>query len=617
MTTHAFQAEVKEVLGLVINSLYSNKSIFLRELISNASDALDKLRFRAVTEPELLATEGALEIRLRPDAAAKTLTIEDTGIGMTQDELVKNLGTIAHSGSREFLQRLAESKAQGPTLIGQFGVGFYSAFLVADRVEVVSRAAGQTQAFRWASDAKNGSFTVDGAELPFRGTRITLHLKPDQEELLQAWKLKELVRTYSDFVGHPITLEGEKPERLNQASALWQRPKSDITQALAEEFYKNLSHDFEGPAGWTHFKTEGAQAFAGLLFVPKQVPWDFDRHTTARGLRLYVKRVLVLEHCEELLPPWLRFVRGVIDSEDLPLNVSRELLQDSSLVRGIKTKVVKKVLELLERLAKDEPEAYLGFWKAFGRVLKEGLSHGEREYRDELGKLLRAASTHGEALTSLAEYRARMKEGQAAIYYAYGESQAVLQGSPHLEALKAKGYEVLLLTDPVDEWAAKGLEKFDGVPLTSVTQADLGLDGKKDEAKAAPDDGALKPLLEKMREVLKDKVKEVRVSERLTDSPVCLVVPTGGTPAYLEQLMRERGVQGFGGGKRILEVNPTHAVVQRLDAARAKEPDSERVRAWIELLFDQAVITEGGRPADPNVFARRVTDLLSAALGAP
>ncbi|HSP80762.1 MAG TPA: molecular chaperone HtpG, partial [Myxococcaceae bacterium] len=432
--THTFQAEINQLLNLVINSLYSHKEIFLRELVSNASDALDKLRFRSVTEPELLEGEPALEIRLLPDAEKGTLTIEDTGIGMTHDELVKNLGTIAHSGSREFLELVQQRGQKDVNLIGQFGVGFYSAYLVADRVEVVSRAAGKDgQAWRWSSDAK-GSFTVEPAERATRGTSITLHLKEDQKEFLDGWRLRSLVTQYSDYVSHPIKLEVEKStgegeekktekslEVVNKASALWQRAKSEITDEQYQEFYKHLSHDWEPPLAWTHFRTEGNQVFTGLLFVPKHPPFDLNS-PTQRGVRLFVKRVLIMDSCEELLPQWLRFVRGVVDSDDLPLNVSREMLQDSAVVQAIRKHVTKKTLDLLEKLAKDKPEDYRKFWEGFGTVLKEGLAV-EAEHREKLGNLLRYESTREEGLTSLAEYVGRMKEGQEAIYYVFGETR--------------------------------------------------------------------------------------------------------------------------------------------------------------------------------------------------
>ncbi|MCP3102930.1 molecular chaperone HtpG [Myxococcus sp. K15C18031901] len=624
--THAFQAEINQLLSLVINSLYSHKEIFLRELVSNASDALDKLRFRAITEPELLSDAPELELRIVPDEQQGTLTIEDTGIGMSHDELVKNLGTIAHSGSREFLQLAAQRGQKDVQLIGQFGVGFYSAYLVADQVEVVSRPAGKdTQAFRWSSEA-HGTFTVEPAERAARGTSVILHLKEDQKEFLEEYRLRSLITQYSDYVGHPIKLQvtkhtgsgaDEKTETalevVNKASALWQRAKSDITDEQYQEFYKHLTHDWEPPLAWTHFKADGNQQFTGLLFVPKHPPFDLDSQQQ-RGVRLFVKRVFIMDRCEELVPLWLRFVRGVIDSDDLPLNVSRELLQDSQVVRAIRKHVVKKSLDLLEKLSKDKPEDYTVFWKAFGTVLKEGLA-SEAEQKDKLGGLLRYESTHGEGLTSLADYVSRMKEGQEALYYVYGESRKAVEDGPHLEALKQRGYEVLFMTDPVDEWAAQGLREFQGKPLVSALQADLKLQAT-DEQKKEQEQRAegLKGLTSKMKDVLQESVREVRVSDRLTDSPVCLVVPEGGSPAYLERLLQQRG-KAMPRMKRILEVNPKHPVIEHLKAVYEANPAEAQVSEWIELLHDQALLTEGSTISDPNRFARRLTSLLTQVAG--
>ncbi|WP_434382831.1 molecular chaperone HtpG [Melittangium boletus] len=620
--THQFQAEIKQLLNLVINSLYSHKEIFLRELVSNASDALDKLRFRSVTEPELLEGGSELAIRIVPDAAAGTLTIEDTGIGMTHDELVKNLGTIAHSGSREFLDLLAQRGQKDANLIGQFGVGFYSAYLVADQVSVVSRAAGKDgQAWRWVSEAK-GSFTVEPAERATRGTSITLHLKEDQKDFLSEWRLRELVTQYSDYVSHPIQLQVRKTtgegaeattetqlETVNKASALWQRAKSEITDEQYQEFYKHLSHDWEPALTWTHFRTEGNQVFTSLLFVPKHPPFDLDSQKP-RGVRLFVKRVLIMDNCEEMLPQWLRFVRGVVDSDDLPLNVSRELLQDSAVVSGIRKHVTKKTLDMLEKLAKDKPEDYRTFWQAFGPVLKEGLAM-DVEYREKIGALLRYESSREEGLTSLADYVSRMKEGQEAVYYVFGETRKAVVDSPHLEALKKRGYEVLYMTDPVDEWAIQGLKDFQGKPIVSAMHADLKLK-ETDEEKREKEERAkgLGPLAEKMKEVLKEQVREVRASDRLTDSPCCLVVPEGGSHAFVERLLRERG-RSVPRAKRILEVNPQHPIIQHLRALQEKEPGSAQMQEWVEMLYDQALLTEGSSVEDPNRFARRMTALMT------
>ncbi|WP_426736151.1 molecular chaperone HtpG [Myxococcus faecalis] len=624
--THAFQAEINQLLSLVINSLYSHKEIFLRELVSNASDALDRLRFRAITEPELLADAPELELRILPDAEKNTLTIEDTGVGMSHDELVKNLGTIAHSGSREFIQAMTQRGQKDMQLIGQFGVGFYSAYLVADRVEVISRAAGKdSQAWKWTSEA-HGTFTVEPAERAARGTSVILHLKEDQKEFLDEWRVRSLITQYSDYVGHPIKLQVTKTtgtgddaktesslEVVNKASALWQRARSDITDEQYQEFYKHLTHDWEKPLAWTHFKADGNQQFTGLLFLPKNPPFDLNAQQQ-RGVRLFVKRVFIMDRCEELVPQWLRFVRGVIDSDDLPLNVSRELLQDSQVVRAIRKHVVKKSLDLLEKLAKDKPEDYTTFWKAFGTVLKEALAT-EAEHKDKVGGLLRYESSRDEGLTSLADYVSRMKEGQEALYYIYGESRKAVEDSPHLEALKQRGYEVLFMTDPVDEWAAQGLREFQGKPLVSALQADLKLQSTDEQKKEHEEKSeGLKGLTSRMKDVLQDSVREVRVSDRLTDSPVCLVVPEGGSPAYLERLLQQRG-KGMPRVKRILEVNPKHPVIEHLKTLHAQDPAQAQVAEWIELLHDQALLTEGSTISDPNRFARRLTTLLTQVAG--
>jgi molecular chaperone HtpG len=608
--TLPFQAEVNQLLDLVIHSLYSNKEIFLRELISNASDALDKLRFLSVTQPQLLEGQPSLQIRLIPDETQKTLTVEDTGIGMKREQLVKELGTIAHSGSRAFLAQLKEKgEAANPlSLIGQFGVGFYSAYLVANRVEVVSRAAGASEAWRWSSDAQ-GSFTVQPeAGSTERGTRVILHLKPEHTELLSDLRLRELVRQYSDYLSHPIKLKGET---INRASALWQRPKSEITEEQYTEFYQHLTHDFEPPAAHTHFTAEGAQQFTGLLFLPKRPPFDFEVNER-KGLRLFVRRVFILDNVEELLPRWLRFFRGVVDSDDLPLNVSRELLQDSSLVRTIKKQLAKKSLDLLERLAKEKPEDYASFWESFGPVLKEGLL--ESEYRERLAALARFQTSAKDGLTSLADYVSRMPEAQPSIYFALGESREALAGSPYLEALQKKGFEVLLLTDPVDTVAAPALGEFAGKKLVSAMQADLPLPSSGEEAKEAEAKASsIKPLLAKVKEVLKDRISDARATDRLTESPCCLVVPQGATPAYLERLLRERG-RAVAASRRILELNPNHPAVERLQALHQETPDSKEVTEAIEVLYDCALLAEGSAPTNANQFTKRVAALLARPL---
>jgi molecular chaperone HtpG len=625
---HRFQAEVSQVLHLVIHSLYSNKEIFLRELISNASDALDRLRFRAITEPGLAAEGEPAEIRITPDPAKGTLTLEDNGVGMTKDELVRDLGTVARSGSKAFLEAMAQRDQKDLSLIGQFGVGFYSAYLVADQVEVISRAAGASEAWRWVSDAKE-SFTMEPAERASHGTTVVLHLRDDQKEFLDAWRLRSLITRYSDYVSHPIKLAVEKTERegegaeaktttttsfeqVNRASALWQRPKSEITSEQYDELFQHLTHDTEPPLAKTHFKVEGTQEFAALLYVPKHPPFELRVSHKARGIQLFVKRVLIMEECEELLPEWLRFVRGVVDSDDLPLNVSREVLQDSSAARTIKKQLVKATLDMLDSLATDKPEDYKVFWEHFGVMIKEGLAV-DHEQKDRLAKLVRWETSKDTGLTSLAEYVARMPLRQEAIYYVLGESKTTVQSSPHLEELKKRGYEVIYMTDPVDEWAAEALGTYEGKKVISAMRADLKLEETAEHKKEKEETTAkLGPLFEKMKGVLKSSVEDVRVSDRLTESPCCLVLAGAGPHAYVDRLLRERGKE-LPKAKRVLEINPSHPVIEALRALVEKEPNAERVNDWIEVLHDQALLTEGSAIEDPNRFAQRVTALMTEA----
>ncbi|HVU04654.1 MAG TPA: molecular chaperone HtpG [Polyangiaceae bacterium] len=618
-TTHKFQAEVTRVLGLVIHSLYKNPEVFLRELVSNASDALDKLRFRAITEPALLPAGENLEIRIIPDEASRTLTIWDNGIGMDAEALARELGTIAHSGTRAFIEKLEEAKKKDANLIGQFGVGFYSGYLVADRVEVVSRAAGSEAANRWTSDGAE-TFTIEPAERETQGTSVILHLKADADpSLLSGYRIRQLVRRYSDFLDHPIRLvekdeDGkEKSDVLNQGKALWQRKPSDVTKEQYEELYKHLSHDFEPPLAYKHFHVEGTQLFSGLLYVPKRPPFDLFSPDGKHGVRLHVKRVLIMEDCEELLPKWLRFVKGVIDSEDLPLNVSREMLQDSKAVRVIQKQVVKQVLDTLGDLAKEDAAKYAEFWHAFGKVLKEGL-HFDPDQKDKIAPLLRYESSKADGLTSLADYKSRMPEDQKAIYYVIAESRALAEKSPHTESLRKRGWEVLYMTDPVDSFAVENLDAWDGVPLTSATGAELPpVEGEKE--KQAEQEEALKDLRDLMRRKLQDQVSEVRVSTRLTDSPACLVLPEGGLPPYMERLLRATQ-KDAPKTKRILEVNPDHPLVQNLGKLAAKDAESAQLGEWIELLFEQALLAEGSPVEDPARFASRLATLLQTASGA-
>lgn len=610
MGEHAFQAEVGRVLSLVINSLYSNKDIFLRELVSNASDALDKLRFRSLTEPQLLEGDPSLVIRLRPEANERVLVIEDTGIGMTESELVENLGTVARSGSQAFLEKLEAGAKKDVSLIGQFGVGFYSAYLVAERVEVISRAAGTDKAWRWSSTGKD-TFSVEPAERATRGTTIRLHLREEHKDLLEPWRLRDLVRRYSDYIAYPIELGGET---INQARALWQRPKTEISDEQYDELYKHLAHDFEAPLSRTHFRVEGTQEFVGLFWIPKHPPFDLDDPRKQRGVRLFVKRVLVMEDCDAVLPQWLRFVRGLVDSDDLPLNVSRELLQESTGLRTIRKQVVKRVLDLLDELAKDRLADYAETWTSFGRILKEGLVV-DAEWKDRLASLVRWPSTHGDEPVSLADYVSRMKEGQDAVYYVTGESRQALLGSPYLEALRARGYEVLLMTDPVDTWAAESLEAFDGKKLVNAMRADVKLPDDEDSKKAEEAAKGLEPLVNAAKKVLEGRVADVRLSSRLRESAACLVLGKGAMPAHLEKVLRQTGKE-VPRGKRDLELNPTHPAVAKLAALAEKEPNSPKLGDWVTLLYEQSLVAEGSPLDDPNGFARRITSLLADAASA-
>ena len=627
-TTHSFKAEVSQVLHLVVNSLYSHKEVFLRELVSNASDALDKRRFEGLTHPEL-AADSELKIRISADPQASTLTISDNGIGMNATELEQNLGTIARSGTREFLAKVARAREagdQGLQLIGQFGVGFYSAYLVADRVDVITRRAGEEAAHHWSSDAQE-SFTIEPGARDEVGTTIVLHVKDEQKEFLSESRLRELVRRYSDYIGHPIELsvtpkakDGQTAEpafeRINQASALWQRTPSEVTEEQYAEFYRHLTHDFEPPLAHRHFKVEGTQLFAGLVFLPKRAPFDLYDPAAKHGIRLHVRRVFVMDDCAELLPNFLRFVRGVVDSEDLPLNVSREILQDSKLVRVIKKQVVNHSLSMIEELAGKDAAVFAKFWSDFGAVIKEGL-HFEEEHRERIAKIVRYESSTQSGLTTLGEYVSRMKDGQKAIYYATGTSRALLDSSPHLEALKKRGYEVLFMTDGVDPFAVASLREFDGKPLVSAMDENLELGDEEltEEQRAAENEQKkqAEPLVERFKAVLASKVGEVRLSTRLTDSPVCLVVPEGGIAPHIERLMMARQM-GMPPQERILELNPGHPLIQNLEQRDRDEPGN--VAAWIELLYDQALIAEGSPLENPAAFAQRLTSLLTSASAA-
>jgi molecular chaperone HtpG len=632
-TVRPFKAEVSQLLKLLVNSLYSNPEVFVRELISNASDALDKLRFESLSRAELMPPDTTLMVRISADPQHQTLTFWDNGIGMTSQELEDNLGTLARSGTRQFVEALEaaqrEKASERPQLIGQFGVGFYSAFLVADRVEVISRAAGGEPAFRWTSDARE-SFSIEPAERDVQGTTVILHLKADRKEYLEGFRLRQLIERYSDYIPHPIELlsadkgspDAQEPkyERVNQASALWRRSPKDLTREQYHGFYKHLTHDWEDPIAYRHFQVEGTQMFHALVFLPKRPPFDLFDAEAKHGMRLHVKRVFVVDNCSDLVPRYLRFVRGVVDSEDLPLNVSREVLQDSSAVRVIKKQITNHTLSLLEDLRKDDKAGYDTFWSAYGTVLKEGLHFAEGE-RGRIAKLVQYESSGQEGWATLEDYVSRMKPDQKAIYYAAGTSRSLIEKSPHLEGLRKRGYEVLYMTDPIDPFAVSSLNEFDGKPLLNAMTEDLKLEPEDDSKPSAGEsdknaEAGHQSLLAHMKSVLGDKVAEVRASRRLTDSPACLVIAEGGMAPHIEQLLRARKMD-VPASKRILEVNTGHPVVANLERAFASTPDSEDVRSWIRTLYDQSLIAEGSPLEDPADFARRLTALVERATAAP
>jgi molecular chaperone HtpG len=614
-TKHSFQAEVAQLLHLVTHSLYSHPEIFLRELVSNASDACDKLRFEALNDNGLYEDRPDLEIRVGFDTEAKTITITDTGIGLSQQEAIDNLGTIAKSGTREFMQRLSGDQKQDAQLIGQFGVGFYSAFIVADKVTVESRRAGMKpeEGVRWISTG-TGDFDTEAITRADRGTSVTLHLRDDAAEFLSAWKLRSIISKYSDHISLPILMkkeerkEGEDEwERVNQASALWTRPRKDITDEQYVDFYKQVSHDWEPPLAWSHNRVEGATDYTQLLYIPSQAPFDLWNRDKAAGVKLYVRRVFIMDDAQALMPAYLRFVRGVIDSADLPLNVSRELLQESRDVKAIREGSTKRVLAMIEDLAKaDDKAKFEKFYGEFGAVLKEGLGE-DAANRERIAKLLRFASTQADAVsTSLTNYKARMKDGQAAIYYITADTLAAAKNSPQLEIFRKKGLEVLFMTDRVDEWALNYLDEFEGTPLQSVArgQVDLGTLQDESEKKAAEEAAeTFKPVLDKLKEALKDKAQDVRVTTRLVDSPACLVVAEGGMSLQLARMLKAAG-QKAPEVKPVLEINAGHPLVKKLESDTAHFDD------LAHILFDQALLAEGGLPEDPAAYVKRVNALL-------
>ena len=651
--TLGFQTEVKQLLQLMIHSLYSNREIFLRELVSNASDACDKLRFEAIDQPQWLADDPELQIRVEYDSSERTISITDNGIGLSRQEAIDNLGTIARSGTKEFFSRLSGDQARDANLIGQFGVGFYSSFIVADQVTVESRRAGAPaeEGIRWTSDG-SGEFTIESIARTQRGTRVTLHLraKPDDEQaedpadLLSGWQLRSILRRYSDHISLPIrmvkeggsppvsdevqakegTIEAERAsgevaearewETVNQASALWTRSKSEVEEAQYKEFYRHISNDFEDPLAWTHNRVEGRTEYTQLLFVPARAPFDLWDRQSRRGIRLYVKRVFIMDDAEQLMPVYLRFVKGVIDSADLPLNVSREILQESRDVKAIREGSARRVLGMLEDLAENKREDYAKFWSTFGQVLKEGLGE-DFGNQERLAKLLRFASTRtaqAEQTVSLADYVGRMKEGQDKIYYVTAESETAARNSPHLEVFRRKDVEVLVLSDRVDEWMLSFLNEFEGKALVSVARGglDLGsLQDAQDKARVEETAKDFADLVKALKEALGDRVKEVRMTDRLTDSPCCLVADEGEMSATLQRMLRQAG-QNAPEQKPILELNPQHALIARL---KAVPPDTP---TWAELLMDQAVLSEGGALEDPAGFVKRLNLMLQAVVPA-
>ncbi|HEY1132154.1 MAG TPA: molecular chaperone HtpG [Roseateles sp.] len=621
--THAFQAEVKQILHLVTHSLYSNKEIFLRELVSNASDACDKLRFEALDNAALFEDSPNLEVRVSFDEAARTLTISDNGIGMSADEAAAHLGTIAKSGTREFMAKLEGDQKKDAQLIGQFGVGFYSGFIVADRITVETRRAGlpADQGVRWSSEG-TGEYELETITKPGRGTDVILHLREGEEEFLKTWRVKSTISKYSDHISLPILMKKEEWdadnakqvvtdewEPVNKASALWSRSKSEVTPEQYEEFYKQISHDSEPPLAYTHNRVEGRSEYTQLLYIPQKAPFDLWNRDKRGGVKLYVKRVFIMDDAEALMPVYLRFVKGVIDSADLPLNVSRELLQESRDVKAIREGSTKRVLGMLESLANSEEQAdkdkYAAFWTDFGQVLKEGIGE-DHQNQERLAKLFRFASTQADSGVSLADYVGRMKDGQDVIYYITADSLAAAKHSPQLEIFRKKGIEVLLLVDRVDEWMLSHLYEFEGKQLQSVAKGavDLGKLQDEDEKKKAEETAeSLKPLLDKLKEALKDRAKDVRVTTRLVDSPACIVVEEGDMSGHLARLLKQAG-QNAPESKPTLEINAEHALVKKLDG-------SAHFNDLAQVLFDQAVLAEGGHLEDPAAYVRRVNALLT------
>jgi molecular chaperone HtpG len=617
--TLGFQAEVRQLLKLMIHSLYSNKEIFLRELISNASDAADKLRFEALASPELLGEDTELKIRVDYDKDARTISVADNGIGMSRDELVENLGTIARSGTAEFLNRMTGDEKEDARLIGQFGVGFYSTFIVADRVVVETRRAGLAadEGVRWESDGQ-GEFTVEAAGIDGRGTRVTLYLKEGESEFAEPVRLQNLIHKYSDHIAFPVTLAASGDEAgekvVNAATALWTRPRSDISEEEYKEFYKHLSHDFADPLRWSHNQVEGKREYTSLLYIPANAPFDLWNREAPRGLKLYVQRVFIMDDAEQFLPLYLRFVKGVVDSSDLPLNVSRELLQQNPDLQAMRGALTRRVLDMLARMSADEGDDYAGFWGQFGEVMKEGLIEDPGN-KDKLARLLRFATTHGHGIEqdqSLDDYVSRMKEGQDRIYYLLADSHARAIASPHLEQLRKKDIEVLLLTDRIDPWLVDALREYDGKELADVAREDLSLPEAEGIITQEAGNEQHKPLLKKIKRVLKDRVAAVNVSRRLVDSPACVVAGEGDLNPSLKRMLEASG-QSLPESKPILEVNVGHPLLERLSA----ETDEERFNALSQVLLDHAMLAEGSQIENPAEYVARMNRLLLELDSAP
>jgi len=636
--TMGFQAEVKQLLKLVINSLYSNKEIFLRELVSNGADACDKLRFEGLSDDALFENDPDLKVEITMDKDAKTITIDDNGIGMNRQEVMENIGTIARSGTKSFFEKLTGDQQQDSHLIGQFGVGFYSSFIVADKVTVETRRAGLTteHGVRWESSGE-GDYTLETIDKERRGTRITLHLRDDEEEFLDGWKIKSLVHKYSEHITLPIMMENDAPppaaedgdessepaepveqepwEQVNKATALWAMNRNEISEEEYKEFYKSVGHDWQDPMDWIHARVEGNLEYTQLLYLPSKAPFDLNERERSHGIKLYVRRVFIMEDTEKLMPTYLRFVRGVIDSNDLPLNVSRELLQSSKVVDQISKGSVKKVLGMIEGVVKKGEEEYAKFWSEFGPVFKEGLIE-DTSNQERIAKLCRFSTSDSESATqnvSLETYVERMKDGQEKIYYITAETYNAAKNSPHLEVFRKKGIEVLLLSDHVDEWVVNHLREFDGKSLISVTQGDLDLgdlEDKKEKKEQEKEEESFKSLIDQMKGVLGEEVEDIRVSHRLTDSPACLVANAGAMDANMERIMKSMG-QEVPSSKRVMEINVEHPLVERLQ----NEADEDRFADWTRILFDQSLLAEGGQLDDPASFTRRLNGLLQTLAG--